>query len=349
MKCATYLLFLVLAASIVSGIEPVTITEQSFEVSRTIMTPSELHVFTVKPSSFYHMNLSLTGNTDYVLRLIVHEGRNVLHKQEVFPGEAGFLTFTAGRLVEYTITVESFRSEGQSFTFTYDEYPQNDAGSGRDAPDEFLKGVPLTPGTYQGFLGGGDVIDYYSVSLKTQEHINITVIPSGKEPIHIRITDERFRVNIRERSATEADSLVVSFESPVDQVISLGVEGLEPYTLILESSLDREQDVVSGDDVSTPSADDDTPPPPPPFPGPVADDQSSDDVDDDASEDDFPMRKSKSRSEWGWLFFLSLLLLVGLLIGTIISKKNYASKRKKEEKEKELLNKKRKDDKKILS
>ncbi len=61
------------------------------------------------------------------------------------------------------------------YTFSITMITQNDAGSGYDASDEFVSALPLTPGSYAGYLDRDDPYDYYKFTIQANKGIHVTL------------------------------------------------------------------------------------------------------------------------------------------------------------------------------
>jgi hypothetical protein len=265
------LVLLSLLTTIVAGAQ--TITEDSFTISDFLLddvnTP---FVYEVTPDADSTVTFTLTGSSSYAPKIEIYdllgETKNVpLYVQTAERGKTATITFMtrASKDAPITYTVNLITKGGMpgaEYTFTYVQIHQNDAGTGTDAPETFKESYPLTKtGTYEGFFGGADTVDFYNIDMKEGETITFTLTAAKQGTLGIIITDDAYQTKVDTGRfldpAINDATLFGSFTSLRDQNVKININGDIPYTLMYSS--DRDEGTTSVDLESNPM-------PPPPVP-----------------------------------------------------------------------------------
>lgn len=240
---ATFLFFLLLPLVFGATYTPdQTIDQTSFTYTKAATADGDDYIFSVTPEAYQTFTTTLNGEGSYypVLWLWDPQEEEALIQLDGTPGEELSFTYTTGEYkgapkTYYLIINTRSGSEGASYTFTYHVQTQDDAGTGGDATKRFKEGPLLTIGTYEGFLGDEDEIDYYSMALTQGENLTVTITPTGKGILHFTLIDGKMTTTIDKKALVEGQVLVAPYPSPRTQTVYLGIAGDVPYTLDLKS------------------------------------------------------------------------------------------------------------------
>lgn len=314
MKYLLFLLFLLPFASAEIYVLDETILQDTFELTDTVGDDESL-TYSIAPGDFKKVTFTLQGNPNFIPRLVLYDPI----KEEVteyINGEKGSeLTYEfvsgyyKGNPREYYIIIDTFKNEGD-FTFTYKAQAQNDANMHTDASYNFRNGLTITPGSYNGFLGGEDTSDHYKIELKQGQEIDISLSLTDGRNARLYLINGKYETKVNERGILEGEVINAHYKALVDETVYLGIEGNFPYELSVEmmgGTLDGE--IIA---VNLPEKIEETLPPPPAEPP--------------ALEEQIEAVETAEASSQGAVLIVAIVLLV-IIAGLAVL---FAMKQKKE-------------------
>ncbi|MDI6829113.1 MAG: hypothetical protein QME62_11585, partial [Armatimonadota bacterium] len=125
--------------------------------------------FSVEGGDVIHVKLEPNSADDVKVELHNHEDSLL---ESCKPGKP--LTYvTAAELGQRNWYLFVSAHKGGSYRFTLEVVPQNDAGTGKDAPAAFHKALPISGGVIKGMLGNDDEEDYFKFTASPGQTIVI--------------------------------------------------------------------------------------------------------------------------------------------------------------------------------
>lgn len=90
---------------------------------------------------------------------------------------------------DFLLSVCQTAGSGNNYTVSLSIRPQNDAGSGKDAPASFVRGLSLPgSGKYAGWMAGDDTADAYNISLAGGQMIDCTLEAGRTSPEKLELS-----------------------------------------------------------------------------------------------------------------------------------------------------------------
>lgn len=294
-------------------------------------------VFELAPEPYQQFTgyLKNRANKEIIMEIVLDE--ETLYRLEVAPGAKENFFYTFGKDVDgLSLEINTWDNAQGDYVLDLVIESQDDAGSGGDASSAFRSATPIGLGVYTGFLGGADEKDFFTMDLKAQETIVITLEPDDKASLGLTLIDGSYTTRINTRAQLEGEILTSTFTSPRDQTVYFGVEGNERYTINISSDLQEADNVGAGADM---------PPPPPSFPetnvetGETVAEKGVDGVSDsELNSNDANGKERSERVSFSLnkstvnIIVIVLVLFVVLVIASILYKRKQNPTPKKEEK-----------------
>ncbi|MBN1275103.1 hypothetical protein JXA12_02325 [Candidatus Woesearchaeota archaeon] len=249
-RTSSYLLsFLLSFAAVAAGlyVPDFEVTGDVFAVNGTIKDSGDDFVYAIAPPGFKHVTVTLQGSPGYSPMLYVYDPSAEAFIFQEHGGAGDTLSFSytnglvKGQPQEIYAVVVDHGTPGAAYALTVTAEDQDDAGMGADAPKSFRDGFLINPGVYEGFLGGGDLIDYYALDLEQDETVYFSITPADKTVLRFILVDSTLTTRLDIQSQLDDKELKAVYSSRVKQRVFFGIEGGMPYALVIES--DREVEV----------------------------------------------------------------------------------------------------------
>ncbi|MCP8314073.1 MAG: pre-peptidase C-terminal domain-containing protein [archaeon] len=114
--------------------------------------------------------------------------------------------------------------------------PQDDAGTGGDAGDDFDTATEIDAGSYEGFVKSFDINDYYKIYVSAGNTIHVTMTPSVGSNLDLELYDpDEVLVEESTNTGDAEESISYTAEASGDHFISVHyVSGSSTYTLEID-------------------------------------------------------------------------------------------------------------------
>jgi hypothetical protein len=256
------LAFVLLAplATALSYTPTTTISGFDYTVKRYALADGKEHVYSITPQPNSLITVSVKGSGGYEAWVDLFDPVTEKFIKQYHPGgsEATF-TYTAGGSASKSATyylVVNGKGTGE-YVITYAERSQNDAEGEKDAPAEFLNGIPLKLGLFEGYMGDNDIQDSYLFKAVNGETLTFTLTNKEKSALRFVLVDDSMFTKVDKNAMLEpGQSLLATYASTRDQDLYLTVYGANPYTFAITS--DKREAAAEPEETLPP------PPPPPP-------------------------------------------------------------------------------------
>jgi hypothetical protein len=124
-----------------------------------------------------NVTISLSPQSGYNFDLFLFDNQETQLASSTNPGsDPELITYTTPITGYLYLKLLYISGTGTGeYTFAVSLLSQNDADSGDDAPNEFATALPISPGTYNGYLDMNDPYDFYKVSATSGQGIHVTL------------------------------------------------------------------------------------------------------------------------------------------------------------------------------
>jgi len=154
------------------------------------------------------LQLAIPGNANYYISLL-NPNKNSRGSAST-EKESKILGYVADSTGTWYIRINRSSGEGE-YQLSIEIENQDDAGSGKDAGDSYERAIPLSAGTFSGFLKAGDNTDYYSIQLQKGQLINLNLVIPGNANFGIVLLDPNR--NSRGSSITQGDTKFLEYKA----------------------------------------------------------------------------------------------------------------------------------------
>ncbi|MCP8315321.1 MAG: pre-peptidase C-terminal domain-containing protein [archaeon] len=190
----------------------------------------------------------LDSETDYdYLYVMTSTDGSIWNVEESYTGDsAGWVQDTvdltsyvgSSVYIKYTFYSTTFSDKEGAYLddILITAVPQDDAGSGGDAGDDFDTATQISAGSYEGFVEDFDINDYYKIHVSAGNTINVTMTPSGGSNFDLKLFDpNEDLVEESTNSGSAEESISYTAETSGDHFILVYyVSGSSTYELEIE-------------------------------------------------------------------------------------------------------------------
>jgi len=145
---------------------------------------NDYYQINLKKGQLITLRLMVPGNANFNLSLL-DSNRNS-RGSSITQGNVESLGYVADSTGSWYIKVSRSSGEGE-YQLLVDIQNQNDAASGQDAGSSYQEAIPISAGTFNGFLKAGDNEDYYSINLQKGQQINLKLTIPGNASFNISL------------------------------------------------------------------------------------------------------------------------------------------------------------------
>jgi len=147
---------------------------------------NDYYQINLKKGQLITLRLMVPGNANFNLSLL-DSNRNS-RGSSITQGNVESLGYVADSTGSWYIKVSRSSGEGE-YQLLVDIQNQNDAASGQDAGSSYQEAIPISAGTFNGFLKAGDNEDYYSIGIVKGQLITLQLAIPGDASFNISLLD----------------------------------------------------------------------------------------------------------------------------------------------------------------